>query len=506
MLACLGEPVTSPLLDLKAAFRHARQQFVPRESKWENPGKMARALDPKTITTPALQVIDDALARVARGECLRLMISLAPQEGKSERTSRRFPTWMLHRNPSLRIAIISYAYRIARRWGERIRDDIVEHGAKLDLEVPADAAADEWRLKGKLGGVYCTGIGGPLTSRAVDLLIIDDPYKDGKQADSLAWNERIRGWWEEVAIPRLGPGVAVVIIQTRWREDDLIGWLQQREDGDIWEIINIPAQADHDPNEGETDLLGREPGEFMESARGRTREDWEARKKAMGTRAWTALCQGRPSPASGDIFQNGWWQQYKAPQWSVRADGAHLAIGFNEIIISMDCAFKDTESADYVALQVWGRRGIDAYLLDQVCERLSFVDTVEAFRELCAKWPQAILKLIEDKANGTAVINSLQRRIGGMVPVEPQGSKVERAYAVSPFVEGRNVWLPAPELAPWVGAFKDQHKRFPRDKNDDMVDASTQALNRLLLDPLLLEDDIVEDDDGGPAEGSISRW
>lgn len=496
----------SPLLDIRAAMRHARDQFIPRQAKWPDPGEMARALDPRTVTTPALKLIDEALADVAAGKCLRLMISLAPQEGKSERTSRRFPTWMLHRRPDLRIAIVSYAHRVARRWGERIRDDIVQHGDKLDLEVKPDAAADEWHLTGRLGGVYSVGIGGPLTSRAVDLLIIDDPYKDGKQADSKAWNERIRGWWEEVAIPRLGPGVAVVIIQTRWREDDLIGWLQQREDGDIWRVINIPAQADHDPAKGEVDILGREPGEFMESSRGRTLTDWLARKKAMGTRAWTALCQGRPAPASGDIFQNGWWQQYEAPQWIVRENGSRWAIGFDQVLISVDCAFKDTEDSDFVALQVWGRRDVDAYLLDQVCERLSFVDTVDRFRRLCALWPQATLKLIEDKANGTAVINMLKRKIGGMVPVEPDGSKVERAFAVSPFVEGHNVYLPSPEMAPWVDAFKLQAQRFPRDANDDMVDAMSQALNRLLLNPLLVDDEIVEDDEDGPAEGSISPY
>ena len=334
---------------------------------------------------------------------------------------------------------------------------------------------------------------------------LDDAYRDGKQADSNAWNERVQSWWEEVAVPRLGPGVAVVIVGTRWRQDDIIGWLQER-DGDIWRVINIPAQADHDPAKGETDLLGREPGEYMESTRQRSFEDWEQRKKEMGTRAWTALCQGRPAPASGDIFHAGWWREYEAPQWSVRSDGAYMAIGFDQIVISMDCAFKDTDASDYVVLQVWGRRGIDAYLLDQVHERLSFVDTVDRFRRLCAKWPQAILKLIEDKANGTAVINSLQRRIGGMVPIEPQGSKVERAFAVSPFVEAGNVYLPAPEMAPWIDGFKIEWQLFPRGSHDDQVDAGVYALNRLLLDPLLLEDDLIEDEDDGPAEGSISPW
>lgn len=424
----------------------------------------------------------------------------------SERASRRFPTWILANRPETRIAIVSYAQRIARRWGETIRDDIVAHGAKLDLAVKPDAAADDWHLIGKRGGVYCTGIGGPLTGRAVDLLVLDDPYKDGPQADSKAWNERVQSWWTEVAVPRLGPGVAVVVIQTRWRQDDLTGWLQAREDGDIWRVVNIPAQADHDPGKGETDLLGREPGEYMISARGRSTVEWDARKKAMGTRAWTALCQGRPAPATGDIFKADWWQYYEQPQWIVLPDGAHHGVGFDEIIISVDCAFKDTDAADYVALQVWGRRGVEAYLLDQVHDRLSFTETVREFRMLCAKWPQVGLKLIEDAANGAAVVNMLHRKIGGIVPVTPDGSKVERAFAITPFCEAGNVYFPAPELCLWIYKLVEETKMFPRGKNDDMVDALTQALNRLLLNPLITEDTIVGDDDQEDPEGSISEY
>lgn len=337
-------------------------------------------------------------------------------------------------------------------------------------------------------------------------LIIDDPYKDGPQADSKAWNERVQSWWTEVAVPRLGPGVAVCIVQTRWREDDLTGWLQQREDGDIWRVVNIPAQADHNPDKGETDLLGREPGEFMISARGRSRDDWEARKKAMGTRAWTALCQGRPAPATGDIFDAGWWQQYEQPQWVVLPSGVHQAIGFDEVIISVDCAFKDTDASDYVAMQVWGRRGVQAYLLDQVHDRMSFVETLQQFQMLAAKWPQAVLKLVEDKANGTALINMLSRSIGGIVPVEPEGSKVERAFAITPFVEAKNVFLPDPKIHLWVYKLIEETKMFPRGAHDDQVDALTQALNRLLLNPLIVNDRIVEDDEDGPPEGSISLF
>lgn len=486
-----------------------RAEFDPtaraKTVNYATPGELAKALDPTTRQTAALDLIDAALVDVAEGRCKRLMISMPPQEGKSQRTSRRFPLWMLTRNPNLRIAVVSYAHRIARRWGRAIRDDIAEHGKQLDLTLnPSTSAADEWELLGKSGGVYCVGIRGSLTSRPVDLLIVDDPYKDGEQADSEAWQETVQEFWTEVAIPRLGPGVAVVIIQTRWRDDDLSGWLQTRDDGVDWRVINIPAQADHRPEKGEVDQLGREPGEYLVSTRDRSVADWEAKKLEVGSRTWNALYQGRPAPAGGNVFDREWWQFYDAPQWIERADGVRLGVGFDELCISWDMAFKDEDDSDWVVGQVWGRRGVEAYLLDQVRGRWSFVNTCTEVRKLAACWPQAIAKYVEDKANGTAVINQLKRTVAGLIPVEPEGSKIARARAVSPFVEGRNVFLPAPELAPWVGDLIDEAASFPNGANDDQVDTLSQALNRLLLNPLLIDDEILEDHELDDFE--ISRY
>lgn len=474
--------------------RKAEAAAKAARAAYRTPGELARALDPTTKQTAALDLIDAALVDVAEGRCTRLMISMPPQEGKSQRTSRRFPLWMLMRNPNLRIAIVAYAHGIARRWGRAIRDDIAVHGGRLGVAVnSSSAAAHEWELVGKPGGVYCAGIRGSLTSRAVDLLIVDDPYKDGEQADSDAWRETVQGFWTEVAIPRLGPGVAVVIIQTRWRDDDLTGWLQKRNDGVEWRVINIPAEADHDPAKGETDPLGREPGEYLVSTRDRTDEDWGAKKLEVGSRAWNALYQGRPAPAGGNVFDREWWQFYDDPPWVERPDGTCIAIGFDEVCISWDMAFKDLDSSDWVVGQVWGRRGVEAVLLDQVRDRLSFVNTCVKVRTLAARWPQAVAKYVEDKANGTAVINQLHRTVGGLIPVEPEGSKVARARAVSPFVEARNVWLPAPEIAAWIDDLIDEAASFPFGVNDDQVDALSQALNRLLLNPLLVDDEIFED-------------
>lgn len=480
----------------------AAQFFEPprkRECPWTTPGDMALDLDPKTVQTPALNLIDQALVDVAERRCKRLMLAMPPQEGKSQRTSRRFPLWMLVRNPDLRIAIVSNSHGLARRWGRAIRDDIASHGSKLDLTVnPASSAADDWEILGHGGSVFCVGIAGSLTGRPVDLLIIDDPYKNSEQADSEAWKETVQDFWTEVAIPRLGPDSAVVIIQTRWRNDDLSGWLQEREDGVDWRVLNIPAQADHDPNKGETDPLGREPGEFMVSARGRSRDDWEQRKREAGSRSWNALFQGRPSPAEGNIFQREWWQFYGSPQWTEREDGSRWAHGFDEVITSWDMTFKDTDGADFVCGQVWGRRNMSAYLLDQVHRRMTFVETLQAVRSMAARWPQSTAKLVEDKANGTAVINFLRRTIAGLIPVEPDGSKTARAAAVSPLVEAGNVFLPAPGIAPWVDELIEEAAGFPNSAHDDRVDAMSQALNRLLINPILVGDDLYvdEEDDG----------
>lgn len=522
------------LLHLRELRRRAdAQKRKSTASRWATPGDMALELDPdNTVQTTALDVIDAALTRVYRGEIKRLIISLPPQEGKSQRVSRRLPLWWLNRNPDARIVVASYERGVARRWGRTIKNDIAQHGDVLGLRVRDDtSAAHEWQLDGHEGGVYCVGIGGALTGRPADVMIIDDPHKGRKDADSAVQRETVWDWWTETARTRFGANTPVIVIMTRWHEDDLAGRLIENDKG-AWTVVNIPAQANHRPEEGGADPIGREPGDYLESTRGRhlTRPigkcelhpvgitkpdgtvteccDWDDIKHDVGGRGWEALYQGNPTPSTGAIFKKAHLRDafYDDPMWTVRDDGSYWAIGFDEIIASWDMAFKDTEGSDYVAGQIWGRRGIHIYLLDQVYDRMDFVATCHAVRELAVKWPQASLKLVEDKANGPAVIAQLRRKVPGMVPVEPDGSKVARAAAVSPFVEAGEVHLPAPELCPWVGALLAELTQFPQSPNDDRTDAFTQAGYRLLLNPLISEEPIVEDDDDGPPEGSISLY
>lgn len=463
-----------------AAWESLLGYFKPRQSPYSSPVALAQQLDPRTVRTDALELIDAALVDVAERRCDRLIITMPPQEGKSTTASRRFPTWLLQRNPDLRIVVASYEHGVARRWGRVIRNDIGENPS-LGLAVrPDTSAAHEWQLQGHDGGVYCVGIGGALTGRPVDLLIIDDPVKGPKEAESQTYRDGAWDWWESVGSTRLAPGAPVVLIMTRWHEDDLAGRLL-REEPDTWRLLNIPAQADHRPELGESDPLGRDPGEFMVSARGRTTQQWQTIRRQRGSRVWNALYQGRPSPGEGLIFRREWWRRYEQPQWVVNDDGTHHALGFEQLCMSWDMAFKDTDGSDFVVGQVWGTRGENAFLLDQVRGRMSFVDTCMRVRGLAAKWPQVSAKLVEDKANGTAVINALQHTVPGLIPVEPQGSKVARASAVSPFAEAGNVWLPMPEIAPWVDDLVEEAAAFPMSSHDDQVDALSQALARLLL-------------------------
>lgn len=480
------------------AWERAARAFEPPLHRFPTPGDLAQEIDPRNRQTQALNLIDQALVRVAETPDSRLIISMPPQEGKSLRAGIMFPIWTLIRNPDTRIVVASYGQALAIRNGRAIRSRITGN-PDLGLRIASDnGAVHDWTVDGHQGGVLSVGIGSGLTGRPADMLVIDDPIKDRKEANSETYREAVWDWWTDVASTRLAPGAPVVVMLTRWHQDDLAGKLLADDEHDSWQVLNIPAQADHDPTRGEVDVLDRKPGEFMDSARGRTREQWELRKRTSGSRTWASLFQGRPSPAEGDIWQRDWWSTYTTPLAIRRPNGAMFvprADGGGIVIQSWDMAFKDTKSSDYVVGQVWFTDGVHAYLLDQVRERMSFVNTVKAVVQMTAKWPQAALKLVEDKANGTAVINALRKRVPGLIPEEPMGSKEARAQAVAPFIEAANVHLPAPELAPWVGEFIEEAAAFPNGAHDDQVDAASQALTRLLLTPMLTGQTIVTADD-----------
>ena len=447
--------------------------------RWATPGALAQALDPRIRQTPALDLIDDALVRWHNTPGARLIVTMAPQEGKSDRCSRWLPAWMLDQDPELKIVEASYAHDLARRNGRSVRDLFLQHEPAFNSTVRADLGAQgEWELEGHRGGVFAVGVGGGLTGRPADRLIVDDPHKDRAEAESEVQRKNVWSWWLDVAVARMSPTASALVIMTRWHEDDLVGRLLAQDDS-RWEVLNIPAQCE----DADTDPLHREAGEYMVSARGRTREQWEERKREVGSRSWAALYQGHPTPAGGMLFSDMGIRYYERPPWQLTAAGEHVITQGGRVIQSWDLAFKDTKKSDFVVGQVWWKLGAAYTLLDQVRGRLSFTNTCEAIVAMSAKWPQATAKYVEDKANGPAVIDALGKRVPGLIPVAPQGGKVVRAQAVTPLWEAGNVILPAASISPWVGKFVAEALSFPKGNNDDQVDGMTQALYQLAVKP-----------------------
>ncbi len=460
----------------------AAQFATPPAPTWPTPGELASLVSPHTVQTPAMDVIDAALVELRNTPNGRLIITMPPQEGKSTRAAEIFPLWVLAQDPETRVVLVSYNDSLARRNSRAINRHIQTHGPRMGLWLSRQLNnQSEWLLDGHRGGMYAIGIGGALTGRPSDLMIIDDPIKNSAEADSEKIRENIWDWWVTVGSTRQSPGSQVVLIQTRWHAEDLAGKLITSPDGARWKVVNVPAQADHDPNKGETDLLGREPGEYMESAQGI--RDWDAVKLEKTPRAWAALYQGRPSAAGGTIFRREHWNEYSAPLWMNDPDsGACVCTGDGDVLIqSWDMAFKATQNSDYVVGQVWLKRGPNAYLLDQVRRRMTFSESVTAVQAMTAKWPQTSVKLIEDKANGTAVLDVLKSKVPGLIAITPHESKEARAAAVSWAVEAGNVYLPTAQLSPWAADLVEEAAGFPNAAHDDQVDAMTQALNRLMV-------------------------
>lgn len=395
-----------------------------------------------------------ALERVASGECKRLIVCMPPRHGKTMLASEFFPAWYLGKNPSHQVIAATYAQQYANDIGRKVRNQLLD--AKHREVFPACRIRVDSRSATRFntsagGAYYAVGAGGPITGRGAHLLLIDDPIKGAAQADSDVERRKLREWYTSVAYTRLMPGGAVVIIQTRWHEDDLAGWLLREHADEGWEVLSLPALSD----EGAALWPEAYPAERL-----------LAIKRQVGSRVWEALYQQRPSPAEGGMFKRAWWQYYR-----------ELPAEADQVVGSWDLTFKNKATSDWVVGQVWARCGARKYLVDQVRGRMNFPETIAAIKAFVAKWPQARPILIEDAANGPAVIATLASIIPGIVAVTPIGSKVARAAACTATVEAGNVYLP--EGAEWVGDFVEEHAAFPNGAHDDQVDAMSQALPRL---------------------------
>lgn len=385
----------------------------------------------------------------------RIILSMPPRHGKTTFVSHWVPTWFLDQWPHKRVGLTSYGESLARTSGRIVRNQLTEFS-----EVSKDSHAATEFLTSAGGGLFATGMGGSLTGRGFDLLIIDDPIKTIEEAMSEKVRQSHKDWFGAVAYTRLEPGATVIVCQTRWHEDDLAGYLINEHE-DNWTVINLPALAEVG------DMLGRKEGEALCPER----YDSEALnkiQKSIGNRFFVSLYQGSPTVQEGRIFRRGNWQRW---------NDKNKPETFDQIKISCDPNMKE-DGSSFIVIQVWGKRGADCYLLDQIRGKWGMTEFLEKFRAMCKKWPTAHRKEIENKAVGPAVENMLKREVVGIVLIEPKGGKEVRALAVEPIHESRNIFVPEDEVMyPWVNDLIEEAAVFPNGKNDDQVDTMTQAIS-----------------------------
>lgn len=431
-------------------------------------------VEPRTPYVPGwhLDAIMDHLSAVTDGTIRQLLVNIPPRHAKSLMVAVFWQTWVWTFRPWSRWLFASYAATLSVRDSLKSRRILLSPWYQSQFSERVTLTGDQ-NLKSRFentatGYRIATSVGGVGTGEGGDVVVVDDPHKvDAAESD--VQRERAVTWWNTEMSTRLNDpetGAHVVVMQ-RVHESDLAGSVLEQG----YTHLCLPAEYDPKrqcviPSTGFRDPRTQE-GELLWPARF-SRVELERLKTVLGSYNAAAQLQQVPSPPGGGIFRRDWWRY-----WEVLPDPV------DEWLQSWDMTFKFTTDGSYVVGQVWARVGAAFYLVRQVRDHMDFPATCRALREMTALFPQARLKLVEDKANGPAVIASLRQQVQGLVAVPVVGSKDARAHAVAPLVEAGNVYIPTPEQAPWVGDFVEELASFPRAAHDDQVDATSQALLRL---------------------------
>lgn len=424
--------------------------------------------------------ICEHLEAVMNGQIRKLVISVPPEHSKSTIVAKCWPAWGWINHPSFDWLFSSYS-------AQRSIGDSVECRRIIDSRWYRENWGDLWNLTSdqnqktrfinSAGGQRISmGLLGAGTGEHADAVVCDDPHSIRDQWSPRRLESSIQTWDQVMSRCINDPKTSrhVLILQRLHHKDLAAHCLRQGG----YEYLMLPSE--YDPKRTVTTSINwkdprKDPGELLWPERFGRPEIADV-KIRLAARGFSAQHQQNPSQEEGAIFKRNYFKYYTN-------DPRNIVAQMDETIQSWDMAFKDLDTSSKVAGHVWGRKGADRFLLDRICEHLDFVASIKAVTAMSLKWPTATAKLVEDKANGPAVINSLQRKITGLIAWppkgQPMGSKIARAYAAQPEVEAGNIWLPDPQTHPWVEEFVEYLVSFPGGEYDDDIDAMTQALERL---------------------------
>lgn len=452
-----------PALVLNALLRKDLSSFTQRVVGTVDPG--ARYLHNWHVDAIAWQ-----LERVASGEVKRLIITIPPRCLKSISASVAFPAWLLGHHPRKNVLAVSYAEGLS----EKLALDcmkVIEAGWYRDI-FPMTRIARNRSARSDFattlgGGRYSTTVGGTLTGRGGDIIIIDDPNKPEDALSNLK-RQRVLEWFGSTLLSRLNDPAnsAIILIQQRVHEEDLAGFLLEQGE---WEHLDLQAIAEDFSaiDLGWRGQIKRVPGHLLHPER-LSRKLLETYRQQTGSYVFAAQYQQRPAPLGGGLVKWDWFQTYDA--MSTRRTG-------DRIVQSWDTASKADEANDWSVCTTWLVRGRTAWLLNVYRVKLEFPQLRRKIRSLAETW-QAGLILIEEAGSGVQLIQDFKVEnhlsIKGVIPKD---DKATRMLSVSHLIEGGQIAVP--ENAPWLAEFQREITLFPNGKHDDQVDSLSQFLKWL---------------------------
>jgi predicted phage terminase large subunit-like protein len=458
---------STTLIDLDRAFikKGGLRKFI--ELSWHEiePGK-------SFIPGWHIDAICEHLEAISKGQLTRLVINIPPGCMKSLTACVFWPAWVWTFRPETKWIYASYSMALSRRDNLRMRRLIESDWYRVRFGNAFRPLDDNWGtakfVNDRAGFRLCTSVDGTVTGEHADVQVCDDPIKPQDISKTSLTN--CLEWWNETMASRLVDfkKSARVIIMQRLHVNDLAGEML-RSGG--YEHLCLPMELERrficSTSIGFKDSRSKE-GELLWPQRCNEASVAEI-KKGIGTeRGVAAQLQQHPVPHSGAIFKKDALKFYEVSPKTPT------------VITSWDCTFKETGSS-YVVGQAWGvSHDHEHYvLLDQVRARLSFSETLNSIRKFALKYPQSSAHIIEEKANGSAIIDMLQDEIPGLKPVLPEGGKEARAHAVEGLWSAGRILLPDISIASWINDFVQEVLEFPSSINDDQVDAMTQALTWL---------------------------
>jgi len=460
-------------------------------------------LEPATPFIPNwhLDVLAEFLEAVWQCEINDLLINMPPRHMKSIEVAVMFPAFVWTQEPSLRWLYSSYAQSLSIRDSVKMRRLIESPWYRERWGHVFSLTSDQnQKLKfenDKSGYRMATSVGGSNTGEGGDIIVVDDPH-NVEERESDVMREGAIDWWSNVMSTRINNPKKRrrIVVMQRVHEHDLAGHLLEQGG---WHHLNLPAEYeggkcivtgcvfhwDKDPRTVDGEPLWKDRY---------GKEEIQQLKKDLKEYGAAAQLQQRPAPAEGGILKRHWWKYWCYPGQEdtlppVRmklADGTFLEIkpiplpyAFDRQAQSWDMTFKDLTTNDYVVGQQWGKKGPDAFLLDQVRGQMDFTMTLNAVRAFNKTWPLPSEKVVEDTANGPAIVSVLKRELPGLRAEGVQGEKQARAAAYSHLPSAGNCYLPHPAIAPWVNGFIDECATFPNASHDDQVDTWSQAMDVL---------------------------